>query len=99
MKKLVRILMLLSVVSLLAVTDSNAQQIVVRVRPHHVFVARPVRPSPHHVWVSEEWVPSGGTYVYRPGYWVVPGHPGAMWIAGHWRNTRHGSFWIAGHWR
>ena len=48
-------------------------QIVVRARlgrPHAVVVARPSRPTPRHVWVSEEWVPSGGTYVYKEGYWA-----------------------------
>ena len=99
MKKLIKILMLLTAVSLLAITNSNAQQIVVRVRPRHEVIVRPHRPSPHHVWVSEEWAPSGDTYVYRPGYWVVPKHPGTIWIAGHWRHTRHGFIWIPGRWR
>ena len=99
MKKMLRILMVLMAVSLFALTNSNAQQIVVRVRPHHAIIVRPHRPSPRHVWVAEEWTPSGGAYVYHPGYWVVPEHPGAIWIAGHWRHTRHGFIWIPGHWR
>ena len=99
MKKIVKILMLLSVVSLFTVSGSQAQ-IVIRARlgrPGPVVV-RPMRPSPHHVWVSEEWVPNGGTYVYHQGYWVVPAHPGAVWIAGHWRHRRDGYFWVPGHW-
>jgi len=99
MKKISRILILLSAISVFAVTNSDAQDVVVRVRPHHVFVARPHRPSRHHVWVAEEWRPEGGTYVHRPGYWVVPEHRGAIWIAGHWRHSHHGWIWIPGHWR
>ncbi len=99
MKKTIKVLMLLTIVSFFAATSSYAQQIVVRIRPHHVVVARPHRPSPNHVWVAEEWTPGGGTYVYQPGHWVVPEHPGAVWIRGHWRNSRHGYIWIPGHWR
>jgi hypothetical protein len=100
MKKIIRILMLLSVVSLFAVTSSKAQ-IVVRVRPERPgpVVVRPYRPSPRHVWVSEEWVPGGGTYVYHAGYWVLPPRPGTIWIAGHWRRRPNGYVWVGGHWR
>jgi len=99
MKKLSRILILLSVVSLFAIADSYAQDVVVRVRPRHVFVARPHRPSGAHIWVGEEWAPERGTYVYHSGHWVVPAHPGAIWVSGHWRHSFRGWIWIPGHWR
>jgi len=73
MKKIIRILMLLSIVSLFAVTNTKAQEIVVGVRPVHPrLIRRTFRPSPRHVWVSEEWTPVGGTYVYHAGYWALP---------------------------
>jgi hypothetical protein len=101
MKKIIRILMLLSVVSLFAVTTSTAQEIVVRARlgrPGPVVI-RPLRPSPRHVWVAEEWSPNGGTYVYHEGYWAVPPRPGAIWIAGRWRHRQRGYVWVGGFWR
>jgi hypothetical protein len=101
MKKIIRILMLLSVVSLFAINSSRAQEIVVRARlgrPGPVMV-RPMRPSPRHVWVAEEWAPNGGTYAYHAGYWALPPHPGAIWVAGHWRHRHRGYVWVGGFWR
>ena len=101
MKKMIRVLMLLSIVFVFAIDNSQAQ-VIVRVplrRPGVVVVARPHRPSPRHVWVSEEWAPGGGTYVYRQGYWAVPPQPGGIWIAGHWGHRGRGYFWIPGRWR
>jgi len=98
MKKLVRILALLSIVLVFAVTSSNAQEIVVGVRPSHVVV-RTARPSRDHVWVADEWTPSGGAYVVREGHWEIPPRHGAVWIPGHWRNRPRGYVWIPGHWR
>ena len=100
MKKITKILTVLSVVCLFAVADASAQQIVIRARLHAPgMVRRPFRPSPRHVWVAEEWTPAGGTYVYHAGYWSLPPRQGAIWIAGHWRDTRGGYVWIPGHWR
>jgi len=101
MKKYGKILMLASAISLFAVADSEAQ-IVVRARlarPHAVVVARPVRPTPRHVWIAEEWVPSGGTYVYKEGYWAEPPRPRAVWVPGRWRHHHHGYIWVGGYWR
>jgi hypothetical protein len=98
MKKITRILMLFLAVSLFA-ASKNYAQIVVRARlSAHAHIVRPVRPSPRHVWVSEEWVPSGGTYIHRAGYWALPPHRGAIWIAGHWRRHHRGWIWISGYW-
>jgi hypothetical protein len=98
MKKILRILMLFSVLSLFAVADSHAQ-VVVRARLSAPVIVRPVRPSRRHVWVNDEWVVSGGTYVRRPGYWALPPREGGVWVAGHWRHRRGGYVWIPGHWR
>jgi len=100
MKKITRLLFLAGAISLLAVTESKAQDIVVRARMHAPVVAvRPERPSPRHVWIGEEWVPSGGTYVYRGGYWAAPPRPYLKWIPGHWLSTPRGWVWRPGHWR
>ena len=100
MKKIIRVLMLASGISLFAAASSQAQIVVVE-RPHRpvAYVAvRPERPSPRHVWVAEEWTPGGGAYVYHAGYWVVPPRPHAFWVAGRWRHSHRGYIWIAGHW-
>jgi hypothetical protein len=102
MKKISKILFLFMAVSLFTVAKSNAQVnigLTIGARPVRPrgYEVRPFRPSPRHVWVAEEWTPNGGNYVYRPGYWALPPHPGAIWIAGHWRHHR-GYIWIAGHW-
>ena len=100
MKKIMKLSMLMMAVSLLTLSNSQAQEIVVRTRMHRtgpVFV-RPARPSRHHVWVTEEWTPGGRTYVHHAGYWAVAPHARAVWIGGHWRLRHHGYVWIAGHW-
>jgi len=99
MKKVVRILTALSIVLLFAISNSKAQEVVIGVRPGPVVVRRPFRPSPRHVWVAPEYVISGGTYIYKPGYWALPPRPGTIWIAGHWIHRPHGYVWIAGRWR
>lgn len=101
MKKITRIMMLIGVASLFAVSSSNAQ-IFVRVRPNRpgpAVVVRTAPPSPRHVWVDEEWVSHRGRYVYRPGYWALPPRPGRVWVAGRWDDRPRGSVWISGHWR
>jgi len=85
--------------SAFAVSKNYAQEIVVRARLHgHGPELRGERPSRRHKWVSEEWTPSGGTYVYKAGYWAVPPRPDAYWMKGHWRRRHGGYVWIPGHW-
>lgn len=101
MKKISRILMVITAVSLFAIADSNAQ-IVVRVRPNRpgpAVVVKSRRPSPRHVWVSEEWTPNGRGYAYRAGYWAIPPRPRAVWVSGHWANRPRGYVWVPGRWR
>ncbi|MDB4920878.1 hypothetical protein [Mucilaginibacter sp.] len=101
MKKYGRVLMLASAISLFAVASSSAQ-VIVRARlgrPRTAVVVRPARPTPRHVWVSEEWAPSGRTYVYRQGYWAQPPRPRAVWVEGRWRHSHRGYVWVNGYWR
>ena len=100
MRKITKLMVLAGALSLFAINESKAQEIVVRARMHApVATVRPVRPSPRHVWIGEEWAPSGGTYVYKGGYWAEPPHRGARWIPGHWRHSPGGYVWRPGHWR
>jgi hypothetical protein len=103
MKKIFRILVLLAVVSLFAVTKSNAQislklQLNRPAQYENNERNHPNRPSPNHIWIAEEWVSNGnGGYNYKPGYWTLP--PRTEWIAGHWKNENGGFIWIKGYWR
>lgn len=99
--------MLLSFATFFAVTSSHAQRYAIRNQPHRParYEARerdhPGRPDDRHVWRSEEWVRSGGRYVYRPGYWALPPQPGGTWVPGRWdpSPTWPGRYvWVAGHW-
>lgn len=102
MKKVSRILILLSVFSVFAIKQSKAQEIVVKERlsrPTELVVRKPERPSPNHVWVAEEWTQGVGTYVYHAGYWALPPHPHATWVSGHWAGRKGGYAWVPGHWR
>jgi hypothetical protein len=100
MKKITRILLLLAVASLFAITNAQAQ-IVIRARLSAPVTVRPARPSAGHIWVNDEWVVQGGTYVHRDGYWALPPRPGSTWIKGYWQHRRRGGegyFWVPGHW-
>jgi hypothetical protein len=77
-----------------------AQRVYVTVAPPPVVVERrPVAPGPRYVWEGgyQSW--NGRAYVWVPGRWALPPHPGRVWVAGHWVHGRHGWYWIGGHWR
>jgi hypothetical protein len=56
---------------------------------------RPVRPSRGHVWVAGYWYPEGSRYRWHEGYWALPPHGGAHWVAPRYRRHRY----YAGYWR
>jgi hypothetical protein len=55
-------------------------------------------PDPGFVWVGGVWVWQGG-WVWNPGHWARPPHPGAIWFEPHYvrRGGRH--VWVRGYWR
>jgi hypothetical protein len=79
--------------------QNGSAQVYVTVRPPAPVIVKPVRPSPAHVWIEEEWNARGDRYEYAGGRWMLPPHPGWVWIPGHWRRTRLGWQWFPGHWR
>jgi hypothetical protein len=104
MKKITKILVLVAMVSLFAVSKSKAQisvQLQLTRPPQYENNERlrPNRPSPNHVWISEEWVPNGnGGYNYQPGHWVQL--PKEQWIQGHWVPAQGGGYtWLPGFWQ
>jgi hypothetical protein len=83
----------------LAVGSANAQ-IYVRIGPppprREVIVARP---GPEYVWQRGYYRWDGNQHVWVSGTWVLPPHPHAHWVDGHWVHRRQGWVWIEGHWR
>ena len=76
--------------------------------PQEVMVSEAPPPTPFEVMtpapgVGLQWI--GGAYVWedrwiwQPGHWELPPHPGAVWIPHHYeyRNGRH--VFVRGGWR
>ncbi len=61
--------------------------------------AKAVAPGKGYFWIGGYHRWSGTAYVWVPGRWALPSHPGAVWVPGHWKSTRHGWVWKAGRWR
>lgn len=55
---------------------------------------------PGAVWVPGQynWDPAAGNYVWAPGQFVLPPHPNAQWVAGHWQQTPSSWIWLDGRW-
>ncbi len=98
MKKIVSRVAILSAI-VMAVSFTASAQVYVTVRPPVPRIVRPPAPSPAHVWIDEEWTGNGGAYAYAGGRWVLPPHPGWVWVPGRWAHPRRGYQWIPGHWR
>jgi hypothetical protein len=75
-------------------------QVVIRIGPPAPIVeVRPAPPERGFVWVDGYHRWDGARYVWVPGHWDRPPHPGARWVAHHWVR-RHGEWvLIEGHWR
>jgi len=75
-------------------------QVVIRVGPPAPIVeTRGPRPDRGYVWIGGYHRYDGGRYIWTPGRWDRPPHPGGVWVAHHWVH-RHGEWvLIEGHWR
>jgi hypothetical protein len=75
-------------------------QVVIRVGPPAPIIeTRGVPPDRGYVWIDGYHRWEGGAYVWTPGRWERPPHPGAHWVAHRW--AHRGDHWvlIEGHWR
>ncbi len=70
---------------------------VITTQPAEVTYSRPASPGADYVWVDGDWYWSGGTYVFRNGYWAHG--RGRTWVKGNWEHRPHGYYWHKGHWR
>ena len=75
-------------------------QVVVRIAPPAPIVeVRGPRPGTEFVWVDGYHRWEGDHYVWTPGRWDRPPHPGQRWVAHRWEHR--GDHWELreGHWR
>jgi hypothetical protein len=68
--------------------------------PRHVEKIPPP-PAEHRDWAWHEgyYRHDGQQYVWVPGVYVEPPHPGAHWVDGHWDHHGGGYVWVEGSWR
>jgi hypothetical protein len=50
-------------------------------------------------WIGGHYQWNGSEYVWVPGRWEKPPHPGAVWVNGLWAHARNGWYWVEGRWR
>ncbi len=75
-------------------------QIVVRIGPPPVVVEHPgPPPGAGFVWVGGYHRWDGGRYVWVPGHYDRPPHPGAHWRPGRWEHRHDGYRWHEGRWK
>jgi hypothetical protein len=67
-------------------------------QPVEPVYERPISPYAGAVWVDGDWAYSGGTYIYRRGYWSRP-RVGRTYVRGSWAHTNRGYRWNRGRWR
>ncbi len=96
MKKLILLTSLMGVLFIL----NACGPAYVSVRPSHMDVARPIRPSSSHIWIDGNWVYSRREHSYSRinGYWSKPNR-GRTYRPGQWKTSRKGDHWVQGRWR
>ncbi|MDR3750277.1 MAG: YXWGXW repeat-containing protein [Terracidiphilus sp.] len=75
-------------------------QVSIRIGPPPVVVERPGPPPERgFVWINgyQRW--DGGRYVWVPGHYERPPHPGAHWVAHRYVHRHGGYVFVEGHWR
>ena len=90
----------------LALAGALASRAPLAALPVYVKIAPPappvqvkvVAPGKGYFWVGGYHRWTGTAYVWVPGRWALPPHPGAVWVPGHWKSTPHGWVWKAGRW-
>ncbi|HEY0784887.1 MAG TPA: hypothetical protein VGD62_03390 [Acidobacteriaceae bacterium] len=91
---------LLVLAASLALASSLAEAQFVRLAPPPPVAERRIpAPDARYVWVPgyQRW--DGRAYHWEGGRWVLPPHPHAFWVAGHWAPRDGGYVWVPGHWR
>ena len=67
--------------------------------PAPVVERRGPPPERGYVWISGYHRWDGSRYVWEPGRWDRPPHPGAHWVAHRWVHRHGGWVMVEGRWR
>ena len=59
----------------------------------------PARPSAKHVWVAGYWYWESNAYAWRPGAWMAPPEPAAVWVTPTFEKRNGVSVYISGYWK
>jgi hypothetical protein len=66
--------------------------------PADIMQSPPSSPGLAYVWVGGSWV-WNGAWVWEPGRWQIPPHPGAVWVPHRYENRNGRHVFIRGGWR
>lgn len=86
---------------IIAATQLSGCRAVVADRPNNPeVIVIPVSPGQGHVYVGDSWRwnPRTHSYYVSRGHWTKPRRH-AVWVDGHWRQTRGGWRYTRGHWK
>lgn len=97
MKTVYNILFAVIITSLFTACASQSR-LYVSERPVAPVMVRPAPPYAGAVWIPEEYMWSGGSYVYVAPHYVHP-RGGRNWAPGYWNTHRGRQVWVKGHWR
>jgi hypothetical protein len=89
-----------STFGLLLGVGTMCAEVIVKVEPPALVVEkeRPVAPGPNHVWVAGYHRWDGHLYIWVPGRWDLPPHPGWRWIEPRWEKRPRGWAFVKGGW-
>jgi hypothetical protein len=93
-------MILSTLVGCLLSMSTMGEQITVHVAPpREVVEIRGKAPHPGYVYQRGYHRWDGRTYVWTPGVWVAPPHPGAIWVDHRWEHRANDWVFVEGHWR
>lgn len=97
---MVRKIALAVLLALVLAPAASLAQVVIRIGPPAPIIERPGPPPERgFVWIAGYHRWDGAQYVWVPGHYERPPHPGAHWVAHRWVH-RHGEWvLVEGHWR
>ena len=78
---------------------SYAQVAITVAPPAPIVETRGPAPGSGFVWIAGYHRWDGGRYVWVPGRWDRPPHPGAHWVAHRWVHRHGGWVLVEGRWR
>jgi hypothetical protein len=86
--------------ALTLIPAASYAQVVIRVGPPAPVVEHPGPPPEHgFIWIGGYHRWDGAHYIWVPGRYERPPHPGAHWVAHRYVRRNGGWVFVEGHWR